>query len=45
MFDMREIFADKDTVSFVLSFRFVLFFPSLFFGKGGVGGAVWSMLE
>ena len=36
MFDMREIFADKDTVSPVLSFRFVLLFFSSFV-MGGVG--------
>ena len=42
MFDMREIFADKDTVSSVLSFRFdLLFFSS--FGMGGIGGFWWIL--
>ena len=44
MFDMREIFADKDTVSSVLSFRF-LFLSFSFFGKGGVGDAVCRCLS
>ena len=38
LFDVREIFADKDTVSFLLSFNFLF----LFYRKEGVGlGYFW----